>query len=653
MWNTNCLCHIHTQIHRDTEKVDGMFGTLVIQLPSDYSGGELIVKHRGEEKVFSFSGLQGSTNFHFAAFYADCQHEIKKVTAGYRLCLVYNLLYKESKSFLVPPDNRLLVNRVVAAVNQWNADAEGPPVLAYILEHMYTETSLSFKSLKNLDRAVSDLLVSACNEIGFDLYLAHVNLQQTWSAGSIYSEYELSNEYFTFSNLVMPSGQKVEFSEINIKSEALMPKDRLHLDSPDERHENGDTGNEGACIEKTYRMCCLLLWPVKHCIAVLGLDYMTEKLNAMIADPLMLENKTACVELAQDLVEHFSKIGTESAVTLFHCLVTLKEDKLLMSFLATGCESCFYDGDFCSQLFSVSDIVGWQSIEQCLLALMRKGRWYIPDVCCIAISKLYALPGSEPIALGRKVAKVFVESGYSPSVDASITLLKCLKEFNEFELTSQFLLSNAPRHYHFIKDKIFTALLIEIGRDMSWKVLEPFLLAVFQKEMDESRLKSYCEFLSDLVPFNKILSITTEQRDVCLQLLMTIIKKVSSEYYLRSRTLSYVHNGKEFLLNLLKLCVTLKCEMQSLMKAVLRKTSLYPLATAIVPALQEIHSLVSDEGLVNMSQLVSFCVSELRSVKDWRQDWRQEVERNKAIAVLSGLCNTKQPAPKSLSPPQL
>ena len=649
MWNTNCLCHIHTQIHRDTEKVDGMFGTLVIQLPSDYSGGELIVKHRGEEKVFSFSGLQGSTNFHIAAFYADCQHEIKKVTAGYRLCLVYNLLYKGSKSFLVPPDNSLLVNRVVAAVKQWNADAEGPPVLAYILEHMYTETSLSFKSLKNLDRAVGDLLVSARNEIGFDLYLAHVNLEQDWGASNAYcseSDYELSHEKFTFSNLVMPSGQKADFSDINFKSEALMPKNRLHLDSPDERHENGDTGNEGACIEKTYRMCCLLLWPVKRRIAVLRLHYMTEKLNAMIADPLMLENKTACVELAQDLVEHSSEIGTESAVTLFHCLVTLKEDKLLMSFLATGCGNCFYDDDFCSQLFSVSDTIGWQSIEQCLLALMKQRG--TASKCCIAISKLCALPGSEPIALGRKVAKVFVESGYSPSVDASITLLKCLKEFNEFELTSQFLLSNAPRHYHFINDKIFTALLIEIGRDMSWKVLEPFLLAVFQKEMNESRLISYCEFLSDLVPFNKILSITTEQRDVCLQLLMTIIRKVYSECYLRSWTLSHVHNRKEFLLNLLKLCVTLNCEMQSLMKAVLHETNLYPLATVIVPALQEIHSLVSDEGLVHVSQLVSFGVSELRSIED--HYWYHTMSRDKAIEVLSGLCNTELPAPKRHKP---
>ena len=640
---------MHTQVHRDTEKVDGMFGTLVIQLPSDYSGGELIVKHRGEEKVFSFSGLQGSTSFHFAAFYADCQHEIKKVTAGYRLCLVYNLLYKESKSFLVPPENSSLVNRVVAAVNQWNADAEGPPVLAYILEHMYTEASLSFKSLKNLDRAVSDLLVSACNDTELDLYLAHVNLHQTWSAESIYSgNYELSDEDFTFSNLVMPSGQKAEFSEINIKSEALMPKDRLHLDSPDEQHENGDTGNEGACIEKTYRMCCLLLWPVKRRIAVLGLDYMTEKLNAMIADPLILENKTACVELAQDLVEHSSKIDTESTVTLFHCLVTLKEDELLMSFLATGCESCFYDDDFCSQLFSLSDTIGWQSIEQCLLALMKQRG--TASKCCIAISKLCALPGSEPIALGKKLAKIFVENmegGHSPSVDASVALLKCLKEFNEFELTSQFLTFIARHPYDFIQNKIFVALLVELGRDMSWKMLEPFLLAVFQKEMDELLLKSYCEFLSDLVPFNQVLGITTEQRDICLQLLMTIIRKVSSE---KGETSSCRHlykcncgpRSKEFLLNLLKLCVTLNCEMQSLMKAILRKAYLYPLATVIVPALQEIHSLVSDEGLVRVSQLVSFCVSELRSV-NW---WRHTMNRDKAIEVLSGLCNNELPASK-------
>jgi hypothetical protein len=35
--------------HRDTEKTDGMFGTLTIVLPSAHCGGELVIRHAGRE----------------------------------------------------------------------------------------------------------------------------------------------------------------------------------------------------------------------------------------------------------------------------------------------------------------------------------------------------------------------------------------------------------------------------------------------------------------------------------------------------------------------------------------------------------------------------------------------------------------------------
>ena len=38
--------------HRDTEKVPGMFATLVIQLPAEHTGGELVVQHNREEISF-------------------------------------------------------------------------------------------------------------------------------------------------------------------------------------------------------------------------------------------------------------------------------------------------------------------------------------------------------------------------------------------------------------------------------------------------------------------------------------------------------------------------------------------------------------------------------------------------------------------------
>ena len=77
--------HLNLQCHRDTEKSDGMFGTLVVQLPSNYSGGQLVVSHHSESKVFDFSGPTGWSGFRYAAFYADCQHEIRPVINGHRL----------------------------------------------------------------------------------------------------------------------------------------------------------------------------------------------------------------------------------------------------------------------------------------------------------------------------------------------------------------------------------------------------------------------------------------------------------------------------------------------------------------------------------------------------------------------------------------
>lgn len=42
----------HFKPHKDTEKEPGMFATLVICLPSEYEGGNVVTSHRGKTKVF-------------------------------------------------------------------------------------------------------------------------------------------------------------------------------------------------------------------------------------------------------------------------------------------------------------------------------------------------------------------------------------------------------------------------------------------------------------------------------------------------------------------------------------------------------------------------------------------------------------------------
>ena len=76
--------------HRDTEKTSGMFATLVIALPSSFAGGELVVRHKGREVRLDLR-CDDPAEAAFAAFYADCVHEVLPVTKGCRLILVYNL----------------------------------------------------------------------------------------------------------------------------------------------------------------------------------------------------------------------------------------------------------------------------------------------------------------------------------------------------------------------------------------------------------------------------------------------------------------------------------------------------------------------------------------------------------------------------------
>jgi len=74
--------------HQDSEKDDAMVGTLVVSLPSAHTGGELIVEHGGERVTYRTS----KQDLSFVAFYADCRHEVKPVTSGYRVTLTFNLL---------------------------------------------------------------------------------------------------------------------------------------------------------------------------------------------------------------------------------------------------------------------------------------------------------------------------------------------------------------------------------------------------------------------------------------------------------------------------------------------------------------------------------------------------------------------------------
>ncbi|KAJ5173142.1 hypothetical protein N7492_005735 [Penicillium capsulatum] len=82
------------QKHVDTPRAENQIGSLVVCLPAPFEGGNLVVRHHGKEVDFDWTPDSGWA-IQWAAFYSDCEHEIKAITQGNRVTLTYNLYVTE------------------------------------------------------------------------------------------------------------------------------------------------------------------------------------------------------------------------------------------------------------------------------------------------------------------------------------------------------------------------------------------------------------------------------------------------------------------------------------------------------------------------------------------------------------------------------
>lgn len=80
--------------HVDTPRSKSQIGSLVVCFPSSFQGGDLVVRHQGKDVEFKWDAQSGQA-IQWAAFYSDCEHEIKTITEGHRITLTYNLYVTE------------------------------------------------------------------------------------------------------------------------------------------------------------------------------------------------------------------------------------------------------------------------------------------------------------------------------------------------------------------------------------------------------------------------------------------------------------------------------------------------------------------------------------------------------------------------------
>ncbi|HEY8614232.1 MAG TPA: 2OG-Fe(II) oxygenase [Roseomonas sp.] len=278
--------------HRDTEKAPGMFATLVVVLPSRFTGGELVVQHKGRQARLGLRS-EDPAEAGFAAFYADCRHELLPVTEGYRLTLVYNLIGPGRGRPPEPPDFTKEQARLATLLQAWSAGKGRsgditPEKLVYPLEHAYTPAELGFPTLKGRDAAAANVLSSATREADCDLHLALLTIEESgaaeyaesygrsrrgrWGADEEEIEAgEISDRRVTLSDWRRQDGETPGIGEIPVEEEdELSPPDACDDLMPDEERFHEATGNEGASFERSYRQAALVLWPRARFFAVLN-----------------------------------------------------------------------------------------------------------------------------------------------------------------------------------------------------------------------------------------------------------------------------------------------------------------------------------------------------------------------------------------------
>jgi hypothetical protein len=181
--------------HQDSEKADEMVGTLVVTLPSRFTGGAFVVEHGGEKITFRAS-KRGLT---LVAFYADCRHEVRPVKEGYRIVLTYNLSIAAdaaqgagaagARAADAEADldlsRRLREHFGTPLPPRWDwqkdaPDRDPPNRLVYLLDHQYSQRGLAWHRLKGEDAARVATLRAAAEAADCEVVLALPEIQETW-----------------------------------------------------------------------------------------------------------------------------------------------------------------------------------------------------------------------------------------------------------------------------------------------------------------------------------------------------------------------------------------------------------------------------------------------------------------------------------------
>jgi hypothetical protein len=449
--------------HRDTEKSPGMFGTLVIVLPSFHQGGELIIRHQVHEVTLNLSSFEVS-ELTFAAFYADCEHEVLPVKEGNRVCLIYNLLQqqdtKESQKLLTPPFYETEIAEAAKLLENALTKTGAPIKIAWLLEHQYSPAGLSFKALKNADSALAQVLSEAALRAGCTIHLGIVHIEESGSAEPHYDSYsrrsrwrndddeeescsedfdiiDVCDTQYYIDGWIHLKDQPIDFGELPLQEGELLPSGILDHEPPDEKRLIEATGNEGASYERSYHRAALVIWRNGRYPEVLLqagtaaiMPYFKECVETDLLKATSKEPRKALHLLTNIILGHWEthlqptsfRNKSPDRSEMFRLLSLLKEPSLLERFIANiVCQE--YDGSENEALIAAIEQLHPEKVSHLFSQLVSSSMSFYPGAVVNLFHQLVeknAIDKDTAFQIGLTVVNTLKEIGMPSSSSTSL-----------------------------------------------------------------------------------------------------------------------------------------------------------------------------------------------------------------------------------------